>query len=556
MDMLNIKTMVILMKKFILYLLSTLFSLFTVIGNSFLVCDSLAFFYKNIPLIILNVFIFFALIYLYKYLLERLFSYFDKNKDQNLKKNKFTIFFDNHPFITSFIIILLCWLPYFIAFYPCVLSPDPTFQIKQFFGIPNKYSNYVVLLDQNQIITNHHPVIHTLLLGSCLKLGHTFNNDNLGLFIYVIIQSTVFICTLAYVIKFLKDIKLGTKYRLISLFVFALVPVFPMYTMTCVKDVFFGCYIIIFISYLYKIMIKKLNIKELVFLLIIAILITISRNNGVYVIFLTLIPLLFFKYQSKLGVIVVLASSIVLFYSYDKVLLPAFKVTPTSIREALSIPFQQTARTVKYNEQIITKSDRDKIDRVLDYDTLGFRYDSGLSDPVKNGYNRYATKDDLKAYLAVWSKEFFKSPLTYYEATISNTYGYYYPLKTNWYVYYKENKKINEDGFKYHLNKTFEVPRKVLTLYAQGFPYLPGIGLIVNIGINVWLLMIMFAYLLTKKKFKEMVYLMPSIVLFLVCLASPANCYFRYALPFIFALPLNYGIFKTINKCDKIKEVK
>lgn len=554
--MLNINLMVILMKKIILYLLSTLFALFTVIGNSFLVCDSLAFLYKNIFLIIINIFIFIGLIVLYKYLLERLFTYFDKNKDEDLKRNKFTIFFDNHPFITSFIIILLCWLPYFIAFYPCILSPDPTFQIKQFFGIPNKYSNYVVLLDQNQIITNHHPVIHTLLLGGCLKLGHTFNNDNLGLSIYVIIQSLVFISTLAYVIKFLKDIKLSSKYRFISLLIFALIPVFPMYTMTCVKDVFFGCYIIIFISYLYKMMIKKLSKFDLAFLLIIAVLITISRNNGVYVIMLTLIPLLFFKYQSKLGVIIVLTSSILIFYGYDKILLPAFRVTPTSVREALSIPFQQTARTIKYNEKIITREDYEIIDQVLDYDTLSYRYNSGLSDPVKNGYNRYATKDDLKSYLIVWFKEFFKSPKTYFEATISNTYGYYYPLKTNWYVYYNENKKINEDGFKYHFNKSVKKPRQALTLFAQGFPYIPGIGLLVNIGINVWFLMIMIAYLLTKKKFREMVYLMPSIVLFLVCLASPANCYFRYALPFVFALPLNYGIFKSINKCDKMKEVK
>lgn len=518
--------------------------------------DSFKFLYKNPITIIINILLFIGLIFLFKYLLTHLFNYFDKNKDNDLSKNKFSLFFDSHPFITSFIIIAICWLPYFISFYPCILSPDPTYQIKQFFNIPNKYSSYVVLLDKNQIITNHHPVLHTLLLGNCLKLGHHFSNDNLGLFIYVLIQSIILISTLAYTIKFLKDIKLGTKYRFICLLIYALVPVFPMYTMTCVKDVFFGCYIIIFISLLYKILIKKLNIKELIVLFVICLLITISRNNGVYVIGLSLLPLLFIKYQSKIPVIIVLLLSIIIFYGYDKVILPAFKVTPTSVREALSIPFQQTARTVRDHEEVISKKDREIIDTILDYDTLKIRYDSELSDAVKNGYNRYATKDDLKAYFGVWFKEFFKAPITYIEATISNTYGYYYPLKTNWYIYYNEKKQINEDGFNYHYNKKIEKPRKVLTLFAQGFPYIPVFGFLVNIGLNVWFLIIMASYLICKKRVKEIIYLVPSLVLFLVCLASPANCYFRYALPFVFALPLNYGIFKSINKCDRIKEVK
>ena len=301
--------------------------------------------------------------------------------------------------------------------------------------------------------------------------------------------------------------------------------------------------------------IKKYQFKDLIWLLIIAILITVSRNNGIYVIMLTLIPLLFIKIKSKIPVILVLIGSVFAFYTYDKVILPAFKITPTSVREALSIPFQQTARTVKENEKVVSKKDQKIIDQVLDYDTLSFRYNSGLSDPVKNNYNRYATKADLKAYFKVWFKEGLKSPLTYIEATVSNTYGYYYPLKTNWYVYYKELKRINEDGFNYHYNKLVK-PRRVLTVFAQGFPYIPVFGFLVNIGFNVWLLMTLFGYLLTKKKLGNLIYLIPSIVLFLVCLASPANCYFRYALPFVFALPLNYGIFKSINKCDTMKEVK
>lgn len=53
----------------------------------------------------------------------------------------------------------------------------------------------------------------------------------------------------------------------------------------------------------------------------------------------------------------------------------------------------------------------------------------------------------------------------------------------------------------------------------------------------------MFMYLLYIKKYKELVYLFPSFILILVCIASPVNAYFRYALPYVFALMLNLGIF-------------
>ena len=60
--------------------------------------------------------------------------------------------------------MFICYLIYMIAFYPIIMSKDPSFQILQYFHIDNKYSYYSVLLDKNVIITNHHPVVHTLLL--------------------------------------------------------------------------------------------------------------------------------------------------------------------------------------------------------------------------------------------------------------------------------------------------------------------------------------------------------------------------------------------------------
>ena len=50
--------------------------------------------------------------------------------------------------------------------------------------------------------------------------------------------------------------------------------------------------------------------------------------------------------------------------------MPVNKITPSSIRETLSIPFQQTARYVSNYEDEVTEKEKKTIDKVLVYDTL------------------------------------------------------------------------------------------------------------------------------------------------------------------------------------------
>ena len=216
-------------KTIIITLLSLLYSLFVVIGNSFLLKDSFKYIEKHI---FLNIIMFIVLFIVFYFILNKLFYFLDKKKIikiniNKIKKTKFYHLFDKKTFLFSLIFIIICWLPYIISFYPAILSPDPSFQIKQYFGIPNKYSTYNIMLDPSMTITNHHPVIHTLLLGSCVKIGTIINNVNLGLFLYSIIQILVLASTLSYTIKFLKDNKIKNNYLLLMLLVYSLVPVFP-----------------------------------------------------------------------------------------------------------------------------------------------------------------------------------------------------------------------------------------------------------------------------------------------------------------------------------------
>ena len=524
-----------------------LLDIFLLISNVFINTGNLSYLYKNMWLILYNLIRFIA-IYI---VLKRSLIYFEnfmKNHEFKLKKNKIINLFLKHPFLFSFIAILICWSIYVIAFYPIILSPDPSFQIKQFFNVRTKYADYAILLDNNVFLTNHHPVFHTMILGYSLKLGRFLLNDNFGLFIYSLTQLLFLAFTLSLTIKYLNENNVNKKIVFIVLLLYCFIPMFPLYAMSGVKDTYYTCFIILYVMKLDKIIRskqEKLSYKEMIQLLLIMFAVCLFRNNGIYVLILSF-PLILIYSKKYFQTLLVIFIGVLAFYgTYTKVLLPSLKITDGSIRETLSIPFQQTARYVKYYNKDLSKNDIKVIDKVLGYETLAKRYNPTISDPVKNEFNKYTTKKELLAYLKVWFKCFFKHPLVYIEATLNNIYGYFSPQSTNWYIYYKYDTRITEDKlFNYHFNNLSSL-RLILSSFAQGFPYIPFIGLISNIGFNTWLLLGLTTYSIFKKKKEYLIVLSPLLISLLICVASPVNTYFRYAMPFIFIMPFIFTLIVT-----------
>lgn len=517
-------------------LLAFLFSIFMIFGYSYDKLNSWDLVFYNYKFFILSIFKFIGFYSFFKVVINLIYVYIKNIKVENIK-NKLLDKFNKKPIFYSSIIILICWLPYIISFYPVILSPDPTNQIKQFYGIPTRYIDGVNLVNDNVLITNDNPIVHTLLLGSTMNIGHRTGNDNLGLFIYSIIQISILLGALLYSIKHLMKNKVPSHLIFITVIIYALVPIFPLYSMSAVKDVIFSSFILIFIVKLYDLIrYQNFSKKDYIILTLISLAVCLSRNNGIYHIILSLPFSIFFIKKEWLKIILVTIISTGLYLLFVNSL-PYFQITPGNKREMYSIPFQQTARYVKYYGDELTSYEREVIDKILVLETLPDRYDPEKSDAVKNQFNALATKEDFNEYLKVWLNQFFKHPNVYLEATINNVYGYFYPNTSRWYIYYKEYNRINETGkFIYHYNN-FNIGRDTLVKYAQVFPKLPVIGLFVNIGFVVWVYLFMMFYLIKEKLNKYIVVLLPALSLILVCVASPVNTYFRYAMPYIFSLP-------------------
>ena len=538
-------------------ILAVLFSIFMVFGYSYAKTNSWDLIFKGKLQFIKSLIVMFSYYIIFKLMINYAFEYIvPKIKYKSTDNKVFNYIFEKHSCLLPLAIILICWLPYLIAYYPGLIMQDSREQIKQFYGIKAEgATNSVNLIDENVKITNHHPVFHTILLGSLIKIGSSIANDNFGVFLYTILQTILLASSFAYIINYMKELQTPNYIRILSLIIFAILPVFPFYAVKITKDTMFTALIIFYIVKLHQMIKKaerheKYKISDGIKLAILFIIIALTRNNGIYNIILSFPLLALIDKTNRKKILIITIGIFCIYKAYTSALLPALKIAGSSPREMLSIPFQQTARYVTENEDKVTEEEKEKIDKVLIYDTLDERYNPVHADAVKNKFNKDATSEDLKEYLKVWFNQLTKSTDTYIQATINNIYGYFYPecKATSYIASYsiKHDKNLSEKGvLDYHYNN-LEGFRRITDSNLKLLESLPIISLVINIGLNTWLILGMIGYICYKKKYRYIIFFVPSITILLVCIASPVNAYFRYAMPNLFAMPLIFSIFIDI----------
>ena len=135
---------------------------------------------------------------------KKLMQFFDTKKLSALQSK---IFSDN---ITSLLfvalLIFLSWLPIFLQYYPGVVTNDSLNQIYQGVG-------------EHQL-TSHHPVIHTLIIGACMRLGILIRDCNLGIAIYSIFQMIAMSTIFSYSLFYMARKKVPVLYRALTLLYF------------------------------------------------------------------------------------------------------------------------------------------------------------------------------------------------------------------------------------------------------------------------------------------------------------------------------------------------
>lgn len=439
--------------------------------------------------------------------------------------------------------LFITYLFFLIINYPGTLMFDPMIQIKQIYNIPNITTSQVNLINPNQFITTHHPFIHTMLIKLFLSMGEVVGSLDVGIFLYSLFQITVMAFATAYLLKYIHKF-FSDKGVLNWLLLFSLNPIVLMYTSLMTKDtlfaVFFALFGIKFYEYIKDSTVMK-NKKWFFSFITITVLCSLFRNNFFYAALLTFVVLLITRKDK--GLLKAVAIYLCVCFVYSSVLVPGLGISKGSIREAISVPFQQTANYAKHYD--VTDEEKEAISKILDFETVRAYNYPEISNEVKNTYNKDATTEDLATYFKTWGKMFFKHPLAYFDAYFNQFYGYFSTRPYFSASYYMApNLEAREMLINAGVNLSDTLPfMNAKQVYDVGLVFLSAapVGyLITNSGVYVWILMAAIAFLLKKGKKEFILFYLPFVLYFATLLLSPANASveYRYMFPYLMALPI------------------
>ncbi len=444
-------------------------------------------------------------------------------------------------------VIFLCWLPVFLAYYPSVFAYDAEGQLYQV--IAGDYST-------------HHPLLHTLFLGAFFKLGGVLGSYSAGMALHSIVQMILLAAAFAFVLSYLYEKGISRWQRMLLLAFYALFPTNSVLSLSTTKDVLFSALVLLYTMLLYHMICdKKMQVdkRDGAACVILSVLLLLFRNNAVYA-FLVSMPLVYAGYRKwQIGeekaqsasfgarTYLVLSIAALLFFAVCSAGLRAGTHAHSgSPREMLSVPLQQMARTRVKEEQRIDPALRKELEKYIPAEWVFAAYDPHLADPVKN---RAVIHDDPAGLIETWVKLGMRHLDVYVDAFLDNCVGC-------WYLEDISHAQIygigTESGFGYLSTDNRTMPagceiiphsylpglRSLLEKIVSDNQYqrIPVLRIIFAPAFYWWMLCIYMAVAVYRRKY---IMLLPVCFLgayYLTLLLSPAVL-IRYMYPFVVTVP-------------------
>lgn len=434
---------------------------------------------------------------------------------------------DNIFIIGVYLIIVLSWIPTLLAFFPGLFSADVPDQAVQTMGT---YST-------------HHPLIHTLFLQMCLRIGRTIWNTNFGIFIYELVQMSLMAFIMSLAISYVRRKGASLYFIIGMILLYGIYPVSATLAITTTKDSLFSAFFLAFILLLVELIDYEEHFfskRKQICLVLSAVLCMLFRNNAVYVVPFAFIFLFICVPHYKKNVFKLGVATVLLFIVASMTL----KVTTSAVddetkREMLSVPCQQLARVFVLERENLDDSEKDDI---LKYVPDAEKYNEFIADNTKDTEN---IDGDIDGFLRLYITLLRKYPMRYLEAFLLNIKGYYDLNDTSC---NSITKGVDTIGYLWLYFWEYEGAEHIHLLprlenwYYEWFCLnkiedIPVVNTLFRFGIFTWAILFSHAYIegADKKKYAPVFWTVE--LLLLSYLFGPCS-YPRYAFPFIIVSPV------------------
>lgn len=425
---------------------------------------------------------------------------------------------------------------------------DTGSSIAQFYGLK---THVVSISDMpNAILSNHHMILLTYLMGGFVKFGEMLGSQNFGFFLYCFLQVVMTNAVFMYGVSFVRKNRIVFA---ILVLLYAFLPVISIWEFVMSKDALFSMFLTLLSIMLYRVVKSNGSVAECLRYRIGMYCVTgmciLTKQQGAYIIIgCALIMILCYKKADKMAS-VLLCMSVFYLTAFTGSILPALHVAPSSKQEMMGFMFQQTARYVVEHELEVTLEEKENIDSVLPYDLLTELYDPRSQDPVKFEYKQAADSQDRTDYIKTWFKMFWKHPESYIRATFDNCRGFFIPDEGDTYAYWPLS--IEGSGILNEYSEVFSLYNtKLQRVYYSLTSAIEWLGRIpiINVFFKAWfyvwmtIIIVLLSLIKGRKRYGNVLYLIPVILSLCLLVITPV-VEFRYTLPFVYLMPLLYGIY-------------
>lgn len=465
-------------------------------------------------------------------------------------------FYRDYMYLVFAGICFLCWLPYFLIYFPGWISNDSVWQLEQVCGWVEA--------------SNHHPFFHTMIIKCFFMLGFRIFGTYTGAVATFVVAQMIFMsCVYALVIYDFYKKGVHIFWLVLGLFFYAALPMNGLYATCMGKDVIFAGVLLLYVREIYLYLSKENKAagrkrkfkmpdgkvwrwlrdhKSCLYLTVYGFLVCVLRSNGILVFAGTAAGMIIAGLMSKRvqsgGWKKILLSSVIVlscYLVYQGPVLDALHVTRPDTIEGLTMPTQHIIGAYVNNGEI-TEEELALLNQVVPMENIPAYYNPYYFDIVKEYIraegDQQVIADNKGAFFKTWLQIGLRNPVQYLEAEVRQTCGYWM-FDINEPIY--EQYRMAENPFE------LTVQRKVFTydfgLWMDDFlmKFQDFFNQVWSLGLTTWTVLACMAYALYRKR--SCLPYLPYVMLFLsLLLATPVHAEFRYTYGMFTALPFLVGI--------------
>lgn len=445
--------------------------------------------------------------------------------------------------IGTFLLLVLLWTPYLLAYYPGILTAD-------------SFTSMLQVRDLSRL-SNHVPIAYTLMITLFARCGWSVGDTNFGVALFSFAQLVVMAAILSYSVYWIRTRISRNKLVSVGLSLFyGLNPIIALYSITMWKDVLFSGWVVLLCLLLGDIAIsdgKELTEKKgIARLCALFSLVAFGRNNGIYVVILTWIIVFLLYKRSRKQVLTICGGVILLILSIQGPGYQKLGIDQAGFAESVGIPLQQVSYTVVH-DQNFEKEDLEFLEEIIPIETVKECYSPISVDDIKfnsefnTNFFEAHKKEFVKLYLK-WLPTHFPS---YVQAYLLSTRGFWHmtPGSLRWIA---ADKVDDNDLGIYGLDVLSS--RFGLHLKQDMFKAMESVGRLpfTDVGVMVWLV---FFYVLISMKQKQrwkILLIVPILACWLtIMIATPVADQFRYLYYYYLMLPI-VCIFMFVKKSQAV----